>query len=153
MSDPAEDVPTDRQFRESNRDFELGALRLGMTRAVGIRTVVELTDQLHRSIQGMEVAIPMIADVHHASTDRTVTVKDVEFQQSEIRVRRPSVSHLAYLRDHEPSVDSQNQLGCYVSKSRNSSRLAPLKKMDRSLEETDETPREKVDRLRRGEDL
>src|SRR5208283_6154554 len=124
MSDPAEDVPTDRQFRESNRDFELGALRLGMTRAVGIRTVVELTDQLHRSIQGMEVAIPMIADVHHASTDRTVTVKDVEFQQSEIRVRRPSVSHLAYLRDHEPSVDSQNQLGCYVSKSRNSSRLA-----------------------------
>ncbi len=83
-----------------------------------------LTDQLHRSIQGMEVAIPMIADVHHASTDRTVTVKDVEFQQSEIRVRRPSVSHLTYLRDHEPSVDSQNQLGCYVSKSRNSSRLA-----------------------------
>src|SRR5208282_3319973 len=124
MSDPAEDVPTDRQFRESNRDFELGALRLGMTRAVGIRTVVELTDQLHRSIQGMEVAIPMIADVHHASTDRTVTVKDVEFQQSEIRVRRPSVSHFAYLRDHEPSVDSQNQLGCYVSKSWNSSRLA-----------------------------
>src|SRR5208282_2774273 len=124
MSDPAEDVPSDRQFRESNRDFELGALRLGMTRAVGIRTVVELTDQLHRSIQGMEVAIPMIADVHHASTDRTVTVKDVEFQQSEIRVRRPSVSHFAYLRDHEPSVDSQNQLGCYVSKSWNSSRLA-----------------------------
>ena len=63
-------------------------------------------------------------DVHHASTDRTVTVKDVEFQQSEIRVRRPSVSHFAYLRDHEPSVDSQNQLGCYASKSRNSSRLA-----------------------------
>src|SRR5271165_4276894 len=90
MSDPAEDVPTDRQFRESNRDFELGALRLGMTRAVGIRTVVELTDQLHRSIQGMEVAIPMIADVHHASTDRTVTVKDVEFQQNlSCRLRRP----------------------------------------------------------------
>src|SRR5271166_4913887 len=88
MSDPAEDVPTDRQFRESNRDFELGALRLGMTRAVGIRTVVELTDQLHRSIQGMEVAIPMIADVHHASTGRRSQVgtrKNRGFERSDIR--------------------------------------------------------------------
>src|SRR5208282_1440094 len=97
---------------------------LCMTRAVGIRTVVELAHQLHRSIHGMEAAIPTIADVHHASTDRRVTVKEVEFQQSEIRVRRPSVSHPACLRDHEPSVDSQDQLGCYVSKSWNSSRLA-----------------------------
>ena len=124
MSDPAEDVPTDRQFRESDRDLELGALRLGMTRTVRIGTVVELADQLHRSIQGMEVAIPVIADVHHASTDRTVTVKDIEFQQSEIRVRWPLVSHPADLLAHEPSIDSRDQLRCYVRNSRNSSRLA-----------------------------
>src|SRR4051812_30136331 len=124
MTDPAEDVPTDRRSGQSDRDLELGALGLGMTRAAGIRTVVELADQLHRSIQGMEVAIPVIADVHHASTDRTVTVKDVEFERSKIRVRRPLISHPANLRDHEPSVDFQNQLGYYGRKPRDSSRRA-----------------------------
>jgi hypothetical protein len=47
----------------------------------------------------MDAAIAMIADVHHASTGRTVAVEDVEFPQGEIRVRRPSVSHPAELRD------------------------------------------------------
>jgi hypothetical protein len=53
--------------------------------------------------------IPVIADVHHPSTDGTVPVKDVEFPQREIRVRRPLVRHPAELRDHEPAIDSRDQ--------------------------------------------
>src|SRR4051812_16014937 len=109
MSHPAEDVPTDRHLGQSEGDFELGALRPGLTRATGIGTGVELADHLDRSLQRMEAAIPVIADVHHASTDRTVTVEDVEFPQSEIGVRRPLVSHPADLREHESSVDSRRE--------------------------------------------
>ena len=116
MSDPAEDVPTDRHLGQSEGDFEFGALGLGVSRTGRIGTVVELADQLHRTVQGMEAAIAVIADVHHPSTGRTVAVKDVEFPEGEIRVRRPSVSHPADLRDHEPSIDSRDQFSCYVRK-------------------------------------
>src|SRR5512144_2002297 len=71
----------------------------------------------------MEAAIPMIADVHLPSTDRTIAVKDVESPQREIRVRRPLVSHPAELRDHEPAIDSRDQFSRYVRNSRVSSPL------------------------------
>src|SRR5664279_3396946 len=106
MSDPAEDVPTDRHLGQSEGAFEFGALGLGVSRTGRIGTVIELADQLHRTVQGMEAAIAVIADVHHPTTDRTVPVKDIEFPESEIGVRRPSVSHSAGLRDNERSVDS-----------------------------------------------
>ena|SRR6516164_7632212 len=109
MSDPTEDVPTDRHLGQSQGDFEFRALGLGVTWTGGIGTVIELADQLHRTVQRMEPTIPVIADVHPPSTGRTIPVKDVEFPQREIRVRRPSVSHPAYLRDHGPSVDSQDR--------------------------------------------
>jgi hypothetical protein len=68
--------------------------------------MVELADQLHRTVQGREAAIPVIADVHHPTTDRTVAVKDIEFPQGEIRVHRPSVSHPADLRDETVPIPS-----------------------------------------------
>src|ERR1035441_7446977 len=101
MSDPAEDVPTNRHLGQSEGDFQFRALGLGVSWTGRIGTVVELANQLHRTVQGMEAAIPVIADVHHPTTDRTVAVKDIEFPQSEIGVHRPSVSHPADLRDHE----------------------------------------------------
>ena len=110
MSDPAKDIPRDRHLGQGEGDFEFGALGLGVSRTGRIGTVVELADQLHRTVQRMETTVPVIADVHQPSTGRAVPVKDVEFPKGEIRVRRPSVSHPAYLRDHEPSVDSQNLL-------------------------------------------
>src|ERR1035437_3677003 len=103
MSDPAEDVPTDGHLGQSKSDFQFRALGLGVSRTGWIGTVVELADQLHRTVQGMEAAIPVIADVHHPTTGRTVPVKDIEFPQSEICVHRPSVSHAADLRDQETS--------------------------------------------------
>src|SRR6476620_3583699 len=118
MSDPAEDIPGDRHLEQRQGDFEFGAPGPGVTWTGGIGTVVELADQLHRTVQRVEPAIPVIADVHPPSTDRTVPVQGVEFPEGEIRVRRPSVSHRAYLRDHEPSANSPNLLARYVRNSR-----------------------------------
>ena len=71
----------DRHLGQREGDFEFGALGLGVSRAGRIGTVVELADQLHRTVQRMETTVPVIADVHPPSTDRTVPVKDVEFPQ------------------------------------------------------------------------
>ncbi len=75
---------------------------------------IESADQLHRTAQGLEAAVPMIADVHHPSRGRTITVKDVEFLQGEIRVRRPSVRHPAELRDQGLAIGSRDQSSRYV---------------------------------------
>ena len=69
--------------------------------------MVELADQLHRPVQGMEAAVAVIADVHHPSTDRTVAIKDVEFPGREIRIGRPSVRHAVAPRDRGADIDSQ----------------------------------------------
>jgi hypothetical protein len=79
MSDPTEDVPSDRHLGQRQGDFAFGALGLGVSRTGWIGTVLELADQLHRTVQRMEPTVPVIADVHPPSTDRTVPVKDVEF--------------------------------------------------------------------------
>jgi hypothetical protein len=99
MSDPAEDVPTDRHLGQGQCDLEFGTLGLGVPRTGRVGTVVELADQLHRTVESMEPAIPMVADVHPPSTDRTVAVKDVELPVSEIGIRRPMVSHPGELRE------------------------------------------------------
>jgi hypothetical protein len=63
MPDPAEDIPTDRHLGQSEGDLEFGTLGFGMPRTGPIGTVVELADQLHRTVQGVDAAIPVIADV------------------------------------------------------------------------------------------
>ena len=65
MPDPAEDVPADRHLRLGDGDLELGALGLGVPRAGRIGAVVELADQLDGTVQGMDTARAVIADVHH----------------------------------------------------------------------------------------
>ena len=67
--------------------------------------MVELADQLHRAFEGMKAAIAVVADVHHASTGRTIAVKDVEFPESEIGIRRPLVRHPADLHVLVRSID------------------------------------------------
>src|SRR5260370_28546741 len=123
MADPAEDVPADRSLGQGDGDLEFGSLGLGVSRTGRIGTVVELADQLHRAVQGMDAAIAVIADVHHPSTGRTVAVEDVEFPEGEIGILGPSVSHRADLRDHGPVVDCQNRFSCYERNPRASSPL------------------------------
>ena len=67
--------------------------------------MIELADQFHRAFEGVEVAIAVIADVHHAPTDRTVAIEDVEFPEREIGIRRPSVRHRADLQVLRKSSD------------------------------------------------
>ena len=97
MADPTEDVPPNGPLGPSDCDFEFGALGLGVTGTAGVGAVVELTDQLHRTIQGMNAAMTVIADVHHPSAERAVPVEDIEFPEGEIGILRPGVRHSAGL--------------------------------------------------------
>ena len=74
MTDPTEEIPPARALGQSDRDLESRAFRLGVTGATGVRAVVELADQLHRTSLGEEAAIPEGADVHHLATGREITV-------------------------------------------------------------------------------
>jgi hypothetical protein len=43
----------------------------------------------------MEAAVSVVTDIHHAPADRAVTVENIKFPESEIRVLRPRVRHPA----------------------------------------------------------
>ena len=65
MPDPAEDVPADGPIGQGDGRFDLGALGLGVPGAVGVGAVVELADQFDGPFERVEVAIAVVADVHH----------------------------------------------------------------------------------------
>src|SRR5262249_32193397 len=79
MPDPAEDIPPDRPLGQSDRDLELRALGPGVAGAGGIGTVVELADQLHRTLKRVEVAVPVVTDMHPAPAGRALPIEDLEF--------------------------------------------------------------------------
>src|SRR3954468_15830362 len=124
MSDPTEDVPADRPVRWGEGDFEFRALGLGMTGTGGIGAVVELANQLHRAFEGMKAARSVVADVHHASTDRAIAVEDVELPESEIGIRRPLVRHATDLPAMMRSVSWEGRTRRYPRRSGLSSTLA-----------------------------
>ena len=95
MADPTEDIPADGPLGRSDGDFELRALGLGVAGAGGIGTVVELADQFHRPFEGVEVAVAVVTDMHHAPADRAVAIEDIEFPRGEIRILGPGVRHPA----------------------------------------------------------
>src|SRR5207245_537675 len=97
MADPTEDVPADGPLRQGDGEFEFGALGPGVTGTAGIGAVVELTDQLDRTIQGMDAAIPVIADVHQPFAGRAAPIKDIELPEGELGIFRPGVRHSADL--------------------------------------------------------
>src|ERR1700722_17931639 len=105
MADPTEDIPTDRHLAWPNRDFELRALRLGVASAGRIRAVVQLADQLHRSLKCMKATVTMVANVHHPPAPRTITIKDINFPRGEIRILWPRVRHPAGLHAMPKSLD------------------------------------------------
>jgi hypothetical protein len=60
---------------------------------VRIGTVVELANEFDRPFQRVEVAISMIADMHHAPADGAVSIQDVQFPASEVGIRGPAMRH------------------------------------------------------------
>jgi hypothetical protein len=53
MTDLAKDVPTDRHLGQGDGDFKLGPLGLGVSPTGTIGAVIELADELHRTVQGV----------------------------------------------------------------------------------------------------
>ena len=93
MADPTQDVPSDRPLGQRDGDFEFRAFRLGVTGAARVGAVVELADQLDRTIEGMDSAVPMVTDIHHAPAARALTVEDIKFPEGEIRILGPGIRH------------------------------------------------------------
>src|SRR5271157_1333986 len=98
MPDPAEDVPTDGPGGQSDRRLHLGALGLGVPWAIRIGAVIELADEFDWTFKGIEMAIAMIADVHHAPAKGAIPVQHIKFPESEVGVGWPAVGHRIDLR-------------------------------------------------------
>ena len=98
MPDPAKDVPTDGPGGQSDRRLHLGALGLGVPWAIRIGAVIELADEFDWAFKGVEMAIAMIADMHHAPARGAIPVQHVKFPESEVGVGWPAVGHCIDLR-------------------------------------------------------
>src|SRR5208337_4338232 len=98
MPDPAEDVPTDGPGGQSDRRLHLGALGLGVPWAIRIGAVIELADEFDWAFKGVEMAIAMIADMHHAPARGAIPIQHVKFPESEVGVGWPAVGHRIDLR-------------------------------------------------------
>jgi hypothetical protein len=64
-----------------------------------IGAVVEPAKQLDGSVEGVEVAIAVIADVHPAAALGAVPIQHVKFPGREVGIRGPLMRHDAQLRD------------------------------------------------------
>src|SRR5690349_8965160 len=107
MPDPTEDVPADSPAGQGDHRFELGALGLVMSGAARVGTVVELGDEMDGAIEGEEVAMAVVADVHFMTTVRAVAIDDVKFPESEVGILRPEMRHdvdLPVVRESSMSI-------------------------------------------------
>jgi hypothetical protein len=66
--------------------------------AVRIGAVIELADEFDWAFKSIEMAIAMIADVHHAPAKGAIPVQHVKFPESEVGVGWPTVGHRIDLR-------------------------------------------------------
>ena len=69
-----------------------------MSGTVAVGAVVELANELHRPVEGMEPSLAMVTDMHHAPAGGTVASDDIELPGSEFQVLGPGESHDAALR-------------------------------------------------------
>ena len=86
LTDPAEHVPTNHPPRQADRRLRFWTEGLRVTRTRRVGAVHQLTDQMHRTTQGEDPVMPMIAHVHPVVTNLARTVLDFQLQASE----RPS---------------------------------------------------------------
>jgi hypothetical protein len=97
MPDPTKDVPSDGPFGQRDGDLKFRTLRLGVTGAAGIGAVVELADQLDRTIESVDPTVPVVTDIHHTPAERAITVEDLQFPESEVRILGQAIRHPALL--------------------------------------------------------
>src|SRR5271168_3186386 len=99
MSDPAEDVPGDAPAGQGDGRLNLGALGPGMPRAAWVGAVVELADEMDGAVEGEEVAMAMVADIHQVTAGGAFPIEDVQLPGGEIGVVGPVVRHGDELQD------------------------------------------------------
>src|SRR5208282_4310428 len=66
--------------------------------AIRIGAVIELADEFDWAFKGVEMAIAMIADMHHAPARGAIPIQHVKFPESEVGVGWPAVGHRIDLR-------------------------------------------------------
>src|SRR5204863_9807779 len=93
MAGPTEEAPDDAPAGQGDGRFDLGTLGLGVPRATRIGAVVELADEMDRSVEGEEVTMAMVADIHPAATVGAVAIEDVELPGREVGRLRPEMRH------------------------------------------------------------
>jgi hypothetical protein len=105
-------------MRKSDHAFLLRALGLGMSGTERVGAVVELANQLHWSVEGIETALAMVTDMHPAAAAGTIAFDDIELPGSEFRVLGPGESHGAALRAVSRSEQTDKPSLTLCSKSR-----------------------------------
>src|SRR3954454_4812440 len=93
MPDPAEDIPADAPTGQGDRRFKLRASGRGALGTARIGAVVELADEMDGPLEGEEVTMAMVADIHPAATVGAIALDDVKFPESEVRILGPEMRH------------------------------------------------------------
>src|SRR4051794_24445442 len=93
MPDPAEGIPADAPAGQGDRRFQLWAFGRGVPGTARVGAVVELADEMDGAVEGEEVTMAMVADIHPAATVETVAVDDVKLPEGEVGILRPDVRH------------------------------------------------------------
>ena len=60
--------------------------------------MVELADQFHGPVEGIEASLAMVTDMHHATAGGAIAFDDVEIPGGEFQVLGPGESHGVALR-------------------------------------------------------
>lgn len=91
--DPTEDIPGDAPTGQGDGRFDLGTLGPGVPGAASIGAMVELADQFDGAVLHSQVAVAVVADVHHPPAGGAVAVEDIEFPEGEVRILGPELWH------------------------------------------------------------
>jgi hypothetical protein len=60
--------------------------------------MVELADQVDGTVEGEEVTMAVVADIHPMAAVGAVTIEDVQLPEGEVGIRGPDMRHGADLR-------------------------------------------------------
>src|SRR3954454_5384857 len=93
MPDPAEGIPADAPAGQGDRRFQLWAFGRGVPGTARIGAMVELADELDGAVEGEEVTMAMVADIHPAATGGAVALQDLKLPEGEVGILRPGVGH------------------------------------------------------------
>src|SRR5215471_13798995 len=93
MTKPAQHIPTYTPAGHADRQFGFRAEGLPPTVAGGVRTAHQTIDHLCRPLQGPQMMIAMVANVHVAVTNRTPAVLDIQSNPFEGCPSGPTIRH------------------------------------------------------------